>query len=257
MRREDVWRSLKRLLALAFPDPWKIRLEQAQYVEEERPLIIVEPVGDMTRSRVQPTIPAPPQVVAQTFVINAYPALGADPRVAREEAEQVLALLDAIVTVGWVEGEVSVGGPLRLPVWDYAGVPLTGAARGNSHALAEWEQLAWVETWNGLTLPDPQDDKRFTVPYTLRLSWQADARYVPAPSVERFGGVFVADPPQIPEPTPAPPMPVSPVPIIQGPAGPPGPAGPAGPAGKWVQLTQAEYDALAVKDPETLYVIVG
>jgi len=25
----------------------------------------------------------------------------------------------------------------------------------------------------------------------------------------------------------------------------------------WIQLTQAQYDALAVKDPGTLYVIVG
>ena len=26
---------------------------------------------------------------------------------------------------------------------------------------------------------------------------------------------------------------------------------------RWVQMTQAAYDALAVKDPNTLYVIVG
>lgn len=46
-----------------------------------------------------------------------------------------------------------------------------------------------------------------------------------------------------------------------GPAGPPGPAstvpGPQGPPGVWVQMTQAAYDALPVKDPGTLYVIVG
>ena len=44
---------------------------------------------------------------------------------------------------------------------------------------------------------------------------------------------------------------------LQGPPGPPGPVGPPGPEGQWVQMTQAEYDALAVKDPETLYVIIG
>lgn len=56
-----------------------------------------------------------------------------------------------------------------------------------------------------------------------------------------------------------------------GPAGPTGPTGstgasgsqgPQGPAGadgadNWVQLTQAEYDALPIKDPDTLYVITG
>jgi hypothetical protein len=46
-----------------------------------------------------------------------------------------------------------------------------------------------------------------------------------------------------------------------GPAGAPGAAGPAGPPGDpgkgWVALTQAEYDALAPPDPDTLYLIVG
>lgn len=42
-----------------------------------------------------------------------------------------------------------------------------------------------------------------------------------------------------------------------GPAGVAGPAGPTGPEGEVpvVSLTQAAYDALAVKDPETLYII--
>lgn len=46
----------------------------------------------------------------------------------------------------------------------------------------------------------------------------------------------------------------------QGPPGPPGPPGPQGPPGvsaAWQQMTLAEYNALPVKDPNTLYVIVG
>lgn len=209
MRREDTWRSLKRWLALAFTDPWTIRLEQAQYVEEERPLIVVEPIGDMNRTGVQPTIPSRPQVVAQTFVITAYPALVDDPREARVLAEETLWLLDEIVTVGWVEDDVPVGGPLRIPVWDYEAVPVGGPDRGNAHALDEWSQMAWVETWNGLTIPDPQDDRRFTVPYTLRLSWQADSRYVPGDPVQGFGGRYVPAPDVPMPPAVAPPGPPS------------------------------------------------
>ena len=52
-----------------------------------------------------------------------------------------------------------------------------------------------------------------------------------------------------------------------GPAGPPGPPGAAGPAGPQgpqgppttlnvVELTQAEYDALGTKQPNTIYVII-
>jgi hypothetical protein len=47
----------------------------------------------------------------------------------------------------------------------------------------------------------------------------------------------------------------------QGPLGPPGPVGPSGPTGPpgetWVALTQIEYDALPIKDPETLYIITS
>ena len=43
----------------------------------------------------------------------------------------------------------------------------------------------------------------------------------------------------------------------QGPAGDAGPQGPAGDAGVWWYGTQAQYDALNPKDPDTLYVIVG
>lgn len=46
-------------------------------------------------------------------------------------------------------------------------------------------------------------------------------------------------------------------PGLPGATGPAGPAGPTGPPGVWVQMTQAAYDALPVKDPGTLYVIVG
>jgi hypothetical protein len=39
--------------------------------------------------------------------------------------------------------------------------------------------------------------------------------------------------------------------------GPPGPEGPQGPAGVWWHGTQAAYDALPTKDPNTLYVVAG
>lgn len=34
-------------------------------------------------------------------------------------------------------------------------------------------------------------------------------------------------------------------------------AGPPGPPGQWVQVTQAEYDALDPPDPAVLYVVIG
>jgi collagen type V/XI/XXIV/XXVII alpha len=43
----------------------------------------------------------------------------------------------------------------------------------------------------------------------------------------------------------------------QGPQGVQGPPGPTGAQGVWVQMTQAAYTALPVKDPGVLYVIIG
>jgi hypothetical protein len=40
------------------------------------------------------------------------------------------------------------------------------------------------------------------------------------------------------------------------PTGPPGKEGPPGKDALWESMTQAEYDALSLKDPQTLYVIV-
>ena len=36
-----------------------------------------------------------------------------------------------------------------------------------------------------------------------------------------------------------------------------GPVGPQGPPGQWEEMTQAEFNQLAIKDPATLYVIIG
>ena len=44
---------------------------------------------------------------------------------------------------------------------------------------------------------------------------------------------------------------------VQGNTGPQGATGATGPQAAWVQMTQAAYNALAVKDPNTLYLIIG
>ena len=41
------------------------------------------------------------------------------------------------------------------------------------------------------------------------------------------------------------------------PTGKPGPPGPPGEDAQWARMTQAEFDALPIKDPNTLYVIIG
>lgn len=194
MRLEDTWRSLKRLVAMAFPDPWQIRLEMAQFSEELRPLIVIDTIGDLARTGVQPTIPGRQHVVAQTFVMTAYPAPLDDPRLSREYATAVLQGFDDLIAYGMVNdaGE-NLGGPIRIPVWDYEGVPVVGPDRGNPDPDLSWVQMAWVESHAGRVIGDPQDDLRWTVPYTIRLSWDAGSRAgIPAPIAAKFGGWFRA-----------------------------------------------------------------
>ena len=47
------------------------------------------------------------------------------------------------------------------------------------------------------------------------------------------------------------------LPGTQGLTGPQGPQGEKGEPAVWARMSQAEYDALIVKDPQTLYVIIG
>jgi hypothetical protein len=57
------------------------------------------------------------------------------------------------------------------------------------------------------------------------------------------------------------PIPVVTTPIrpvnVTVPTGKPGPPGPPGEDAQWARMTRAEFDALPVKDPNTLYVIIG
>jgi hypothetical protein len=48
-----------------------------------------------------------------------------------------------------------------------------------------------------------------------------------------------------------------PVVVVEMLTGQPGAPGEDGTDANWTQMTQAQYDALVVKDPTTLYVIVG
>jgi hypothetical protein len=45
--------------------------------------------------------------------------------------------------------------------------------------------------------------------------------------------------------------------FVAGPKGDPGPPGPPGDDAQWDKMTQAAFDALPNKDPNTLYVIIG
>jgi hypothetical protein len=45
--------------------------------------------------------------------------------------------------------------------------------------------------------------------------------------------------------------------LVTVPTGKQGPPGPPGEDAQWARMTQAEYDALPTKDPNTLYVIIG
>lgn len=190
----DRHRSLRRFLmnALGAP-PWTLRTERETVPDEGRPVGVVEVAAPVTTRRTRHAIPQGDVERVQTFAVMLYPELLSTAAESREEAERVAQLLDDAIEVGLVDdaGELLTG-PSRIPVYDFAGVPVKGAQRAGPADGYGW---LWVEDAPVRALQDPDDSLRWTVTCDLRVSWTQGGRVVaPAPLVGsmpptgRFGG---------------------------------------------------------------------
>lgn len=180
---DDIHRSLRRYAAQAL-DGWTVRTQRSEVKDTERPLAVVEPASPITTTFARATVPQGDVSKVQAFSVMAYPALGDTPNESRLAASQVQQLLDAIITRGMVDDDgASIAPPLRIPIYDYDGVPVVGAGRAGPVAPYGW---AWVEDHSANIVQDPLDHLRFTVPLDVRLSWAEAGRRVPdAPIVAR------------------------------------------------------------------------
>jgi hypothetical protein len=171
---DDRHRSLRRFLmnALGSP-PWRLRTERQPVPDEQRPAGVIEALATAT-TRARTTLPQGNVEKAQTFPITLYPEVGATGAEARLEAERVAQLLEDAITVGLVldDGEPYTY-PERIPIYDYAGVPVKGAERAGPDAPYGW---LWAEDFPVQAVQDPEDPLRWTVTCPLRVSWEQAGR---------------------------------------------------------------------------------
>lgn len=183
---DDRHRSIRRFVMNAVGSPpWTVRTEVQPVADEERPVAVVEPIGVAATTRSRTSIPQGEVERAQSFAVTLYPVLAETAAESRLEAAGVADLLDQAITVGLVtdvvpgvDPEPDTGGellspPQMIPVYDFAGVAVKGAARAGPAEYYGWLR---VEDYGVQPLQDPEDPLRFTVVCTVRCSWEQAGR---------------------------------------------------------------------------------
>lgn len=181
MRPTDVHLSAHRFIAELLGPPWTVRAEQRRVTlpDDERPFAAVTTTGPVATAFARETIPQGDVRRSLSLVAVLYPAVGPTPADARRAADDLVDLIDAAMLVGVVvpatttEPERSLSRPLTVPLWDWRGVPTTGAGRGGPLYPIS---TATVEDHGAQAIRDDEDDRRWTVAATFRLSWWAGGR---------------------------------------------------------------------------------
>ena len=177
---DDIARSVRRTIAELLGPPWQLDLERKEVADDARPAGVIE-MGEARMRRAR-TSPQQGQITAFAPVtVTLYPPL-AEPREAGRSARKLAHLLLDMVMVGVVGPTFSDGGdppmpgrrasgPERLPLYDYANVPLIGTAaerKGPDFA----HDLLWVEDYGVRPLQDALDPQRWSVILEMRVSWE-------------------------------------------------------------------------------------
>lgn len=180
---DDVLRSVRRYLALILADPWELRVERRQVTDDERPVAVVE-VGDESVLRAREAITQGNVESLYPLTISAYPAVpteGGDVDVIREAraaATALKTLLKRWVIFGMkVEDKDGVqwSGPFRIPLYDYAEVPLTGPDRVGPD---DPHDVLWVqrESLAVKAIQDEDDLRRWSVFADMRVTLEQPGR---------------------------------------------------------------------------------
>jgi hypothetical protein len=149
----DALRSVKRHVADSLGSDWEVRLAADDGTLLEPPYAIVATVGPALSSESALIVQ-----ITQPYTVYCYP-----PR--SESFEQGLLDGAALTEQLWM---AFVGGltPYRVPLYDYAGVPLAnGSASRNTH---DYLRLVDVQVNR---VPDSEDEQRVIVVCDFRASW--------------------------------------------------------------------------------------
>lgn len=191
---DDIHRSLRRHVAAALTD-WDVWAVREEVKDSARPIAIVETSSPITTTRARVTIPQGDVDKMQAFSVQAYPVIADTARESRLVAQGAQALLDDAIVIGLVTDAVpavNIGGPFRIPVYDYSAVAVKGSAASRRGPTDPYGYL-WVEDHSVNMIQDPIDHLRFTVVLDLRVSWTAPGREPPtAPIAATMDGTYEA-----------------------------------------------------------------
>lgn len=173
----SVHRSIRRWLNDLLEDDWTpIHLESRfRSSEDDRPLAWVEEVG-ATSSSGQRVGMIPQGDFQRTagFVVTLFPSPGELPQQSTLAAMELKEMLMRSVEVGVVSFTPEPGiptaihPPMKFPVWDYEGVPVTGRNRQGPETPFQYADVLDV---SGRAIPDPESESLYSVALSLRLRW--------------------------------------------------------------------------------------
>jgi hypothetical protein len=174
---DDRHRSLRRFVmnALGSP-PWIVRTERQPVPEEQRPVGFVEVSTPAVTISSRTSIPQGNVEKQQTFAITLFPEGAETAAEGRLIAEEAAELLSQAITVGLVTDDDPpelLTAPEMLPVYDFAGVPVKGAARAGPEEPYGWLR---VQDSNVRPVQDPDDPLRWQIVCDLRVSWEQAGR---------------------------------------------------------------------------------
>lgn len=170
----DVHRSVREWVAQGLGSPpWKVRLEDdIPLTDAQRPVAYIELVEPARTLQATATLPQGSIERMAPFAVSAYPAIGTEPRLSRQEADVIADKLDKLVQYGQAVATAPAH-PSHIPIFDWSDIPLTGeAAERKLPAEAEPYTWALVPLGQGVqVIKDPLDARRFTVGLNFNLRW--------------------------------------------------------------------------------------
>lgn len=204
--QDDAHLSLRRWVALVLgatleSKPWTVVTQEQAVPDERRPLAVVAVATPCTPIQYRTSIPQGQIRLQQGFVVTAYTEMNDasgkpfSARMARRRATEVSELLLNALLVG-LEDDAgkALCGPMDVPLYDYSATEIEGEGRkaGPATPYGMMEALSSAAE----PIPDPEDDRRWTVALNLRLAWWRmgrDRAGGPAPPVtQSMPGTFVA-----------------------------------------------------------------
>lgn len=184
---EDVAQSIRRSIQMILPQKpdgdWTHRLERREVKVEDRP-VSVTMLGNSSVTSARETLDQGEITTLYAVTIYGYPVVGASPREARAEGDNIRDSIHNLIRFGMPRDELlkddlgrPKSGPYRMPLWDFEGINFE-APEGPGNQLALPHDVIWVDqkSVSAQNLADADDDCRRSVVVEMRVTVESPGR---------------------------------------------------------------------------------